>query len=98
MFVLWDEMSISISSLLLQIVYSNETPDLKHMAAYTVHPSPHISLCVGLDDPNNVFSCKPDEECCTKNLEPACCASMPTDMMIEDQITLWVTLAGLPQN
>ena len=53
---------------------------------------------VGLDDPNNVFSCKPDEECCTKNLEPACCASMPTDMMIEDQITLWVPLAGLPQN
>jgi len=49
---------------------------------------------IGLDDPNNVFSCKPDEECCTKNLKPACCAAMPTDMMVEDQITLWVPLAG----
>merc|ERR1719495_1248210 len=29
------------------------------------------------------------------NLEPACCAAMPTDMMIEDQITLWVPLAVL---
>lgn len=47
-----------------------------------------------LDDPNNVFSCKPDEECCTKNLKPACCAAMPTDMMVQDQITLWVPLAG----
>merc|ERR1719192_1332325 len=46
-----------------------------------------------LDDPNNVFSCKPDEECCTKNLKPACCAAMPTDMMVRDQITLWVPLA-----
>ena len=48
---------------------------------------------IGLDDPNNVFSCKPDEECCTKNLKPACCAAMPTDMMIQDQIELWVPLA-----
>jgi len=48
---------------------------------------------IGLDDPNNVFSCKPDEECCTKNLQPACCAAMPTDMMVQDQITLWVPLA-----
>ena len=47
----------------------------------------------GLDDPNNVFSCKPEEECCTKNLKPACCAAMPTDMMIQDQIELWVPLA-----
>ena len=46
-----------------------------------------------MDDPNNVFSCKPDEECCTKNLKPACCAAMPTDMMIQDQIELWVPLA-----
>merc|ERR1719468_892640 len=39
------------------------------------------------------FSCKPDEECCTKNLKPACCAAMPTDMMVQDQIELWVPLA-----
>ena len=48
---------------------------------------------IGLDDPNNVYSCKPEEECCTKNLKPACCAAMPTDMMIQDQIELWVPLA-----
>ena len=48
---------------------------------------------VGLDDPNNVYSCKPEEECCTKDLKPACCAAMPTDMMIEDQVSLWVPLA-----
>merc|ERR1719468_419322 len=39
------------------------------------------------------FSCKPDEEGCTKNLKPACCAAMPTDMMVQDQIELWVPLA-----
>merc|ERR1712072_1673991 len=38
-------------------------------------------------------SCKPEEECCTKDLKPACCAAMPTDMMIEDQVNLWVPLA-----
>merc|ERR1712045_1066222 len=48
---------------------------------------------IGLDDPNNVYSCKPEEECCTKELKPACCAAMPTDMMIEDQVSLWVPLA-----
>ena len=48
---------------------------------------------IGLDDPNNVYSCKPEEECCTKELKPACCAAMPTDMMIEDQVNLWVPLA-----
>ena len=48
---------------------------------------------IGLDDPNNVYSCKPEEECCTKDLKPACCAAMPTDMMIEDQVSLWVPLA-----
>ena len=47
---------------------------------------------LGLDDPNNVYSCKPEEECCTKELKPACCAAMPTDMMIEDQVSLWVPL------
>lgn len=49
---------------------------------------------IGLDDPNNVYSCKPEEECCTKELKPACCAAMPTEMMIEDQISLWVPLAS----
>jgi len=48
---------------------------------------------IGLDDPNNVYSCKPEEECCTKELKPACCAAMPTDMMIEDQVSLLVPLA-----
>merc|ERR1712045_953272 len=48
---------------------------------------------IGLDDPNNVYSFKPEEECCTKELKPACCAAMPTDMMIEDQVSLWVPLA-----
>merc|ERR1712045_877227 len=52
-----------------------------------------VDPAIGLDDPNNVFSCKPEEECCTKNLKPACCAAMPTDMMIQDQIELWVPLA-----
>ena len=52
-----------------------------------------VDPAIGLDDPNNVFSCKPDEECCTKNLKPACCAAMPTDMMVQDQIELWVPLA-----
>merc|ERR1711997_467876 len=52
-----------------------------------------VDEALGLDDPNNVYSCKPEEECCTKELQPACCAAMPTDMMIEDQVSLWVPLA-----
>ena len=28
------------------------------------------------DDPNNVFTCKTGEECCTVDLLPACCAKM----------------------
>jgi len=27
-----------------------------------------------LEDPNNLFTCKTDETCCTVNLNPACCA------------------------
>ena len=49
---------------------------------------------IGLDDPNNVFSCKVEEECCTKNLLPACCAEKPMDDAIQEQITLWGTLLG----
>ena len=26
------------------------------------------------EDPNNLFTCKEAEECCTVDLEPACCA------------------------
>ena len=28
-----------------------------------------------LEDPNNLFTCKVSEECCTVDLKPACCAS-----------------------
>ena len=36
----------------------------------------------GTDDPNNVFTCKKWEECCTVALEPACCAEQEmTDAM-----------------
>ena len=30
---------------------------------------------LGTDDPNNVFTCKTWEKCCTVALEPACCAT-----------------------
>ena len=30
---------------------------------------------LGTDDPNNIFTCKKSEECCTVNLKPACCAN-----------------------
>ena len=28
-----------------------------------------------LEAPNNIFTCLESEECCTKDLEPACCAT-----------------------
>ena len=30
-----------------------------------------------VDDPNNVFTCKTGEECCTLDLVPACCGKKP---------------------
>ena len=30
---------------------------------------------LGTDDPNNVFTCKTWEKCCTVALKPACCAT-----------------------
>ena len=33
-----------------------------------------VDLELGTDDPNNVFTCKKAEECCTVDLLPACCA------------------------
>ena len=50
---------------------------------------------IGLDDPNNVFSCKVEETCCTKNLQPACCAEKPMDEAIQEQVALWGTLLGI---
>ena len=37
---------------------------------------------LGTDDPNNVFTCLKSEDCCTVDLEPACCgqADMSTAM------------------
>ena len=34
-----------------------------------------VDEALGLDDPNNLFTCHKDEECCTVDLEPACCAA-----------------------
>ena len=31
-----------------------------------------------IEDPNNVFTCKKEEECCTKDLLPACCGTEDT--------------------
>ena len=28
------------------------------------------------NDPNNLFTCKDGQECCTVDLEPACCSSL----------------------
>ena len=33
-----------------------------------------VDKALGTDDPNNVFTCKKAEECCTVDLKPACCA------------------------
>ena len=33
-----------------------------------------VNKSEGIDDPNNVFTCKKWEKCCTYNLDPACCA------------------------
>ena len=33
-----------------------------------------VDTSLGTDDPNNVFTCKTWEKCCTVALEPACCA------------------------
>ena len=53
-----------------------------------------VDKAIGLDDPNNVFSCKVEETCCTKNLKPACCAEKPMDEAIQEQVALWGTLLG----
>jgi len=54
-----------------------------------------VDEAIGLSDPNNVYSCKPEETCCTKNLVPACCSSKPMDQVISEQIVLWGTLLGV---
>lgn len=35
---------------------------------------------LGIDDPNNVFECKIEEECCTVDTKPGCCAKMETSV------------------
>merc|ERR1711879_148157 len=50
---------------------------------------------LGIDDPNNVFTCKKAEECCTVNLEPACCAQQDMSVAINQQLSLWGPLLGV---
>jgi len=53
-----------------------------------------VDIAIGLEDPNNVYSCYPNQTCCTKNLVPACCESKPMDQVLNEQLTLWGTLLG----
>jgi len=54
-----------------------------------------VDEAIGLDDPNNVYSCKATETCCTKKLKPACCATKPTADAIIEQVELWGSLLVL---
>jgi len=54
-----------------------------------------VNKSMGTDDPNNVFTCKKSEECCTVNLEPACCAEQDMSVAINQQLGLWLPLLGV---
>jgi hypothetical protein len=43
------------------------------MSANDIKDCP-VDEALGMDDPNNLFTCKTAEKCCTVDLEPACCA------------------------
>ena len=34
-----------------------------------------VEEALGTDDPNNLFTCHKDQECCTVDLNPACCSA-----------------------
>merc|ERR1739848_183577 len=54
-----------------------------------------VDEALGTDDPNNVFTCKKAEECCTVDLLPACCAEQDIGIAIEQQLKLWIPLLGM---
>lgn len=47
------------------------------------------------EDPNTIFSCTPEQSCCTKNLLPACCGTKPMGDAIQEQIALWGSVLGI---
>jgi len=54
-----------------------------------------VDTSLGTDDPNNVFTCKTWEKCCTVALKPACCATPEMSDAIMDQVRLWGPLLGI---
>merc|ERR1711997_1028002 len=47
------------------------------------------------DDPNNVYTCKTGEDCCTLDLLPACCGQKDMSDAIAEQIQLWGILLAI---
>jgi hypothetical protein len=37
-----------------------------------------VDKSLGIDDPNNVFTCNATQTCCTVKLQPACCFKQDT--------------------
>ena len=41
-----------------------------------------VDEALGIDDPNNVFTCKNTETCCTVDTKPACCAEQDISVAV----------------
>merc|ERR1712179_313978 len=47
------------------------------------------------EDPNNVYTCKTGEDCCTLDLLPACCSQKAMADAINEQVELWGILLAI---
>lgn len=54
-----------------------------------------IDPAIGVDDPNNVFTCFKNQTCCTLKLEPACCTDKDIMEELKFQAALWLPLLGV---